>query len=115
MRICKICGTNFLSLRKKGAAFCSSDCREIGMRKKKRCEPECDLESVYLREVEFKNSTTHKQMYCDRCLRTEYVSSMISSTGELRDILHSIREDEKKRSRQKMDNVVMISSLGLGG
>lgn len=82
-RLCKACGSSYKvestrkSKRIKSPA-CSLECKSKLIMKKRSCLPVCDKEDALLREVTFKDGSTHIQRYCNLCLKTSFVEKYLA-------------------------------------
>lgn len=70
-RICTVCGVNCLASGF-GHAYCSDECKEIGLNKVDECFI-CNPEELRIRVVTFKDGTIHNQKYCLNCNKTAFV------------------------------------------
>lgn len=82
-RLCKNCGTTFetnktaRASKKMKRPVCSNKCALEIATKIKACKPNCSPETLFAREVFFKNGTNHLQQACYKCLRTKMLPKIV--------------------------------------
>lgn len=75
-RLCKTCGKSFLvgeNSKKKKKPTCSEACRRTAEQKQRFCKNGCKPETLFVREVFYKNGTNHLQQACEKCLKVKYL------------------------------------------